>query len=192
MPGKEANQAARAVRLQLSIALRISLTIMTAIMPASHDELSINPQAELVDSDQDAEGEEDTDLYQLDQELQSAVQKAEAGDAAEDEPTAESEVGDDNRSEDESAVVNDDAVSRDSEDDDEIVDSRRPSRVRATGSLSKSDNEESDPDVAFENGLEAHSDSDSVSNESDAEAEDWDVESNEKDDADKLIRGNCM
>jgi len=39
---------------------------MAATMPATHDELTLDAQPPLIDSDQDAEGEEDTDLYQMD------------------------------------------------------------------------------------------------------------------------------
>ncbi|PCG91316.1 Zinc finger, PHD-type [Penicillium occitanis (nom. inval.)] len=171
---------------------------MAAIMPASHEELGVNSHVDdRVDSDQDAEGEEDTDLYQMDQELQSAVQKADAGSAVEeDEPTAESDAAeDDNKSEEEDYAdqVNDDAVSRESENDyDETP--RRPRRGRRSAAISsKSDDEESDPDVAYGNG-DARSDSDSESNASDREAEDWEAESNGNDenDADKLIRSNCI
>lgn len=182
---------------------------MAAIMPAPRDELGPNAHADLLDSDQDAEGEEDTDFHQLDQELQSAVQKADARDAVEDDGEAAGgpEFVEENRSEASVEDVNDDAASQDSENDDGDVDvddddddedfegSRRlrPGR-RGAGLSSKSDDEESDPDDAFENGLDAHSGSDSNSNESDAEAEDWDAESNGKDDndGDKIARGNCM
>jgi histone acetyltransferase SAS3 len=170
---------------------------MAAIMPASHEELGVNSHVDdRVDSDQDAEGEEDTDLYQLDQELQSAVQKADAGDAAGTDVTADSDAAeDDNKSEEEDYAeqVNDDAVSRESENEyDETP--RRPRRGRRSAAISsKSDDEESDPDVAFGNG-DARSDSESGSNESDREAEDWEAESNgtDENDADKLIRSNCM
>ncbi|KUL91359.1 hypothetical protein ZTR_01813 [Talaromyces verruculosus] len=171
---------------------------MAAIMPASHEELGVSSHVDdRVDSDQDAEGEEDTDLYQLDQELQSAVQKADAGSAVEeDEPTAESDAAeDDNKSEEEDYAeqVNDDAVSRESENEyDETP--RRPRRGRRSVAISsKSDDEESDPDVAYGNG-DARSDLDSESNTSDREAEDWEAESNGNDenDADKLIRSNCI
>ena len=115
-----------------------------------------------MDSDQDAEGEEDTDLYQLDQELQSAVQKADAGSAIEEEePTAESDAAeDDDKSEegDYSEQVNDDAVSRESENEyDETP--RRPRRARRSAAISSKSDEESDPDVAYGNG-DARSDSD--------------------------------
>ncbi|OKL60091.1 hypothetical protein UA08_04716 [Talaromyces atroroseus] len=166
---------------------------MAAVMTAPHDELGVNPQTDLLDSDQDAEGEEDTDLYQLDQELQSAVQKADAGHAAEDdEATAESDFAEEIRSGDESA---EDAASRDDENDEEFEGSRRLRRGRRGAVFSKSDDEESDPDVAFENGLDAHSGSDSNSNVSDAEPEDWDAESNGKEDehdGEKISRGNCI
>ncbi|QGA17671.1 hypothetical protein EYB26_005346 [Talaromyces marneffei] len=168
-------------------------------MPASHEDLGVNSHVDdRVDSDQDAEGEEDTDLYQLDQELQSAVQKADAGDAVEtDEPTAESDVADDdNKSEEEedyAEQVNDDVASRESENEyDETP--QRPRRGRRSAAISsKSDDEESDLDVTYGNG-EARSDSDSESNASDREAEDWEAESNGNDenDADKLIRSNCI
>ncbi|EED24378.1 histone acetyltransferase, putative [Talaromyces stipitatus ATCC 10500] len=164
---------------------------MAAIMPASHEELGVSSHADdRVDSDQDAEGEEDTDLYQLDQELQSAVQKADAGDA--EEATAESDSGEDNQSEEDYAeqANDDDAVS---ENEYGIETPRRPRRGRRSAAVSsKADDDESDPDVAFGNG-DAHSDSES--NESDGEAEDWEAESNGKDeneDADKLLRSNCI
>jgi hypothetical protein len=160
---------------------------MAAIMPAPHEELGVNSPADLLDSDQDAEGEEDTDLYQLDQELQSAVQKADDAVEDDDEPTAESDFAEENRSGDESA---EDVASRDHENDDEFEVSQKLRRGRRGADASKSDGEESD---AFENGLDSHSESNS--NESDQEAEDWEAESNGKEedhDGDKIVRSNCM
>lgn len=166
---------------------------MAAIMAPRHQDLGASSHPdERADSDLDAEGEEDTDLYQLDQELQSAVQKADAGSVAdEDEATAESDDGAVTKSdqEDYAEPPDDEIMSKESDNDDfgnQILQRLRRTRKAAS-------DEQSDPDVAFEKG-DARSDSDSTSNGSDIEGEDWEAESNEKDenDADKLIRSNCM
>lgn len=163
---------------------------MAATMPATHDELTLDAQPPLVDSDQDAEGEEDTDLYQMDQQLQNAVQKADADEDAEDPGSSPEPPLEDNKSYEESAGENEDEVSAPSEDEGVVKAPRLRRRQKRSGDASNSDENEPDLDAPFENGSDRHSSSD----ESDAEAEDWEVESNERDDVelDKGPRGNCM
>src|SRR4029077_362903 len=58
-------------------------------MPAAYDDITTNPEMDGVDSDQDAEGEEDTDPYRMDQQLQDAVHKADSGEQVDEEAFAE-------------------------------------------------------------------------------------------------------
>lgn len=160
-------------------------------MPATHDELTLDAQPPLIDSDQDAEGEEDTDLYQMDQQLQNAVQMADADDeAGRVDASSPEPMPEDNKSYEESLGDNEDEVSAASEDEEVVQAPRLRRRQRRSGAASDSDANDPDLDAPFENG----SDRQSSSDESDVEAEDWEVESNEKDDleADKGPRGNCM
>jgi histone acetyltransferase SAS3 len=176
---------------RLNLATAVTYT-MAATVPANHDDLRMNSTTALVDSDQDAEGEEDTDLYQMDQQLQSAVQKADVSDHAEEDGVGmEQETADTSKSADEE---DDDAEEDPSDsDDDEAVGAvkLRKRRLSAETEDLASDAEDGEADSAFENGSEAKSISDSSS---EAEAEDWEVESNDHDEIDgaKSSRGNCM
>ncbi|KAL1965042.1 hypothetical protein VTN77DRAFT_6102 [Rasamsonia byssochlamydoides] len=149
---------------------------MAATMPATYDDPRTNPQTDVVDSDQDAEGEEDPDLYEMDQQLQDAVHKADAGEQAEDDEAAvESEPTDEAESEEEEPRSLDD-------DDDEFVDTvkTRKGKRRAASARLGSEAEDADGDVAYD--------------ESDGEAEEWEAESSDHDEAeaDKSSRGNCI
>ncbi|KAH8697631.1 hypothetical protein BGW36DRAFT_296582 [Talaromyces proteolyticus] len=164
---------------------------MAATMLATQDELKMDPQSPLVDSDQDAEGEEDTDLYQMDKQLQNAVQQADADEQAEDIDASEESPIEDSKSYEESVEANEDELSDASEEDGVI----KVPRLRRRGNAdSNSDADDADPDAAFENGSEKNSASGVSSDESDAEADGWDAESNERDDleGEKGPSGNCI
>ena len=145
----------------------------------------------LVDSDLDAEGEEESDVYQMDAQLQDAVHRAYAGDAGEesknhqirnDQPTKEPDAEGETDIE-----VNTDGPTEESE---------PVGAVKQSGDDASFGDEEVasdaldiDADPAFENNESSSSDA------SDAEGEeDWEAESNGAEDAeaDNISRGNCM
>ncbi|KAJ5662779.1 hypothetical protein N7462_011705 [Penicillium macrosclerotiorum] len=141
------------------------------------------PPPDEVDSDLDAEGEEEADLYQMDQQLQDAVHRAYTGEVAEENGhdvttrrgiLARQNSGDNDETEPVGAVkVPGDDTSSSSEEDETAT---------ADG----------DVDPAFE---EDNDRRESSSSESESEAEeDWEAESNGHEDADADIRSrsNCM
>jgi histone acetyltransferase SAS3 len=161
-------RAASGAGVRLNLATAVTYT-MAATVPANHEDLRMNSQ--------------------MDQQLQDAVHKADVGDQAEeDEAAVESESTDESKSEDEEG-------SSESEDDDSVDAIKlRQREIRAGSEDSESDAEEADPDAIFENGSDAKSNSDSSSEGSDGEADDWEAESNDRDEieADKPGPGNCM
>lgn len=162
---------------------------MAATVPPVHEDPG-QPDlaADQVDSDLDAEGEEETDLYGMDQQLQDAVHRAfsrevdgDNGDSEADAVTARvksQQTGGDDETEPVGAVkVPQDESSGDDDDDD---DADRESE-NADG--------EGDPAFEDENDREA-----SESSDSESEAEDWEAESNGHEDGDAEIRSrtDCM
>lgn len=145
-------------------------------MPPAIEDLEKDLQAE-VDSDQDAEGEEETDMYQMDAQLQNAVHQEYSGEMAEEgenrqagnyEPAGDADA--DRAPEEAVGAVKRPGDASSSEGDDAV-----------------SEGPDADADPAFEN------DGSSSNDESDAEEEDWEGESNDHDDAaDNAGRGNCM
>lgn len=169
-------------------------------MPPAIEELERDLQADVVDSDQDAEGEEETDLYQMDAQLQNAVHRAYSGEVAEE--TDNRHVGNHETAEDADAEGEPDpeANTGGGNDDTEPV-----GAVKLPEDAQSSDNEdpasetvdadadadaEGEADPAFENN---DSSAASSSEESDAD-EDWEGESPGREDAKADIagQGNCM
>lgn len=190
-------RAASGARDTLKLATEVTYT-MAATAPATYDDTKADPQANMVDSDQDAEGEEDTDLYQMDQQLQDAVHKADSGEHEEDDASQAEHLD----------VPNEDLVEnkgkgvarpRLDEDDEETV---PVGAVKLPEGQINSESEDAesdadDVDAAFEeesNEDNEKSESGSGSDESDGEEEEWEAESNDGEDAegDKSGRGNCM
>lgn len=66
----------------LNLATAATYTMPATLPPASDVPVMDNPPTDVVDSDQDAEGEEETDFYQMDQQLQNAVHRAYSGEVA--------------------------------------------------------------------------------------------------------------
>ena len=161
-------------------------------LPPANDDPEPKTPADMMDSDQDAEGEEETDLYQMDQQLQDAVHRAFTGEAAED--AATDDPGDDQDAE--------------GEPDTELIldgdqnDAEPVGAVKLPENGSAVDDEEAasgaadaDADPAFDN----QSDSDqeasrSSSSSQESDDEEWEGESNDHEDAEAetLVRGNCM
>jgi histone acetyltransferase SAS3 len=160
---------------------------MAATVPPTNDERGkLNPPVEAADSDLDAEGEEETDLYEMDQQLQDAVHRAYTGEADEDGPDEVTSGknarhtlnGEDDGDNDEAEPVgavklpNQDAVSEED--------------------YAESETADADGDPVFEENERDASEAESTDHES--EAEDWEAESNGREDADVDIRSraNCL
>lgn len=163
---------------------------MAATASLANGEMDVEQQADVVGSDVDAEGEEETDLYQMDQELQNAVHRSYSG-----------EAGDGDGEGDGSA-----SARQEHEPNGYMEDDTEGPRVENTTeplqkASSSSDGEaetagDADADSAFNgqsDGDNEHSES-STSEESDAAEEEWEAESNGREDGevDNLNRANCM
>ena len=167
---------------------------MPATLPPANDVPEVdNPPTDMMDSDQDAEGEEETDFYQMDQQLQYAVHRAYSGEVAAEE----------------SMMNNDEDRDADGEPDVEAILDGDNDETEPVGAVKlpdeaaqSSDNDEGDEDAdadadaeadpAFENQSAAGSSSSSQG--SDAEEEEWEGESNIHEDAElgNILRNNCM
>lgn len=156
---------------------------MAATVPPANDNPGkLDPPADQIDSDIDAEGEEETDLYQMDQQLQDAVHRAYSGEEAEDNGDSDS--------------MRDDANSdRQSGDNDET---EPVGAVKVPDEDAYSEDEDADADADADPAFEDDNDreaSNAESSEAESEVEeDWEAESNGGEDADADIRSrtNCM
>lgn len=157
--------------------------------PVNDERGKLDPPADQVDSDLDAEGEEETDLYQMDQQLQDAVHRAYNGEVAEEngDSGAEGETA--------RADAQDDEDGGDNDETEPVGAVKLPDRE---GSSEDEDAEfetaDADADPAFEEDSDREA-SDAESSESESEAEeDWEAESNGREDADTDIRSRatCM
>lgn len=154
--------------------------------PVNEDPGKLDPPVDQVDSDLDAEGEEETDLYHMDQQLQDAVHRAYTGEAAEEDGNDEEpRLGETN------ALV-------DGEDDEtepvgavKVMDNDVSS-----GAESEAADADGEADSAFEddNDRDASAVEASESDSAGEEEEDWEAESNghEDGDADNRSRVICM
>ncbi|KAI9373820.1 hypothetical protein BJX61DRAFT_361219 [Aspergillus egyptiacus] len=152
------------------------------VPPASHDSGFKTPAENFVDSDQDAEGEE-TDLYQMDQQLQDAVHRAYTGEV-------EVETG---------ASAFDEDIDAEGEVDPDVLPNGDIDETEPVGAVkipegasspNNQDDADADDDPEFEES-EREASSSSSSN-SDQE---WEAESNGRADVDaeiNTVRGNCM
>ncbi|KAJ6029547.1 hypothetical protein N7460_004124 [Penicillium canescens] len=159
---------------------------MAATGPPANDEPGkIHQPVDPADSDLDAEGEEETDLYEMDQQLQDAVHRAYTGEADEDGP---------DEAADGSAGVN--GLNGDGGDNDEtepvgavkLADEDAPSEE----DYAESETADADADPVFEDNDRDASEPESTDHES--EAEDWEAESNDREDVETDIRSraNCV
>ncbi|KAK1138597.1 Histone acetyltransferase [Aspergillus melleus] len=161
------------------------------VPPADHD-TEMRPPADVVDSDQDAEGEEEeegADLYHMDQQLQDAVHRAYSGEEAVEkiDPGEEADA----------EGVPDTELHLEGE----IDDTEPVGAVKLPDGVPSPGNEDlaagsADADPAFEN----QSDSDASSSSSNSHQEsdvddDWEEGSNENEDGEadnNTTRGNCV
>lgn len=159
---------------------------MAATAPPANDEPGkLNPPVETADSDLDAEGEEENDLYEMDQQLQDAVHRAYTGEADDDTPDevtgrkhtrAHTSNGDDDGDNDEAEPVG--AVKLPGQD--------------AASEEEYAESADADGDPAFEENDRDASEAESSDHES--EAEDWEAESNGREEVELDIpsRGTCV
>ena len=156
--------------------------------PLLEDLDQLDPPADQADSDLDAEGEEETDLYQMDQQLQDAVHRAYTGEEAEenDDSGADEAVGSDRVA---NGGDNDDTepvgAVKLPENEDSSDDNDDDAESQTAGTA------DGDGDPAFE---EENGQEESESSDSESEAEEWEAESNGHEDGDAEIRSrsNCM
>ncbi|KAF7160412.1 hypothetical protein CNMCM5623_005967 [Aspergillus felis] len=160
------------------------------VLPAI-DDPETRPPADMVDSDQDAEGEEETDLYEMDQQLQNAVHQAYSGETAEVDQDADYDEDEDAEGEPDTELN----INGDNDDAEPVGAVKMPD---AAGSLDNDDAASAAADAEDDPAFENPSDSDAPaaspsSSESEAD-EDWEAESNSREDAevDTTVRGNCI
>lgn len=157
---------------------------MAATVPPVNEEPGkIDPPADQdqVDSDLDAEGEEETDLYQMDQQLQDALHRACSGDVPE---------------QNNDGKVTSSGATQSQRNGGDVDDTEPVGAVKHPDDEMESDDEDAesrtadgDADPAFEDGHEREESADSES-----EGEDWEAESNGHEDGegDARSRTNCM
>jgi histone acetyltransferase SAS3 len=157
---------------------------MAATVPPANDNPGkLDSPADQVDSDIDAEGEEETDLYQMDQQLQDAVHRAYSGEEAEE--NGDSADGD---------AMRDDANSDRQSGDNDETEPVGAVKIPDEDASSEDEDADADGDPAFEDDNDRDaSNAESSEGESEPE-EDWEAESNGGEDADADIRSraNCM
>ncbi|KAJ5205887.1 Acyl-CoA N-acyltransferase [Penicillium cf. griseofulvum] len=161
---------------------------MAATVPPANDEPGkLDPPVDPTDSDLDAEGEEETDLYEMDQRLQDAVHRAYTGEVDEDGP-------------EEAADGNNSSINGSNGEDDDDNDEAEPVgavKLRDDDAGSEEDYAESETaDADADPGFEANERdaSEPESSDHESEAEDWEAESNSREDIETDIRSgaNCV
>lgn len=161
------------------------------VPPVNDDPDKLDPPADQADSDLDAEGEEETDLYEMDQQLQNAVHQAYSGEVAEENGhpglngrglSAATNGGQNGGDNDETEPVG--AVKIPDDEDDNEDDAASENDDAESGTA------DGDVDPAFE---EENDRAASESSESESEAEeDWEAESNGREDADIDTRSGVL
>ncbi|KAF7117737.1 hypothetical protein CNMCM5793_006893 [Aspergillus hiratsukae] len=145
----------------------------------------------MVDSDQDAEGEEETDLYEMDQQLQNAVHRAYTGEAAEGDQDADYDEDEDAEGEPDTELN----INGDNDDAEPVGAVKMPD---AAGSLDNEDAAsaaaDAEDDPAFENESDSEAPAPSSSSSESEADEEWEAESNsrEEEEVDTTVRGNCI
>lgn len=152
------------------------------VPPVNDDPGKLDPPVDQdqVDSDLDAEGEEETDLYQMDQQLQNALHQAYSGETAEEIDDGKGTLRGATRSQRNGDVDDTEPVGAVKLPDNEIESEDEDGESRTA---------DGDADPAFEDDNDREESADSESGE-----EDWEAESNghEDGDGDTRSRANCM
>ncbi|EPS31732.1 hypothetical protein PDE_06689 [Penicillium oxalicum 114-2] len=162
-----------------------------SVPPAIDDPEKLDPPADEADSDMDAEGEEEADLYDMDQQLQHAVHQAYSGEVAEE--NGDHEVNGKLLG----AGDSDDQYGEDNDEAEPVGAVKLPNPEEDQDEDEPSDNEdaESEPadadvDPAFEEDPDRRA---SESSESESEAgDDWEAESNGREDVDIENRSGAL
>lgn len=171
----------------LNLAVAVTFTMAATVPPANDEPGKLDPPVDPTDSDLDAEGEEETDLYEMDQQLQDAVHRAYTGEVDEDGP-------------EEGADGNNSSVNGLNGEDDDDNDEAEPvgavklpdDDVGSEEDYAESETADADADPGFEANDRDASEPESSDHES--EAEDWEAESNGGEDVETDIRSgsNCL
>ncbi|EYE99813.1 putative histone acetyltransferase [Aspergillus ruber CBS 135680] len=159
---------------------------MPATRPPANEVPTMDPPTDAMDSDQDAEGEEETDFYHMDQQLQNAVHRAYSGEAT----AEETKVDDDRDAEGEPDI---EAILDGDNDETEPVGAvKLPDEAAQSSDNDEDADAEAEADPAFDH----QSGSDNGKSESSSQASDdeWEAESNDHEDAEAEIssRSNCI
>ena len=165
---------------------------MPATWPPANDVPEMdNPPADMMDSDQDAEGEEETD-FQMDQQLQNAVHRAYSGEVAAEESMMNNDEDRDADGEPDVEAI----LDGDNDETEPVGAVKLPDEAAQSSDNDEDEDADADADAeadpAFENQSAAGSSSSSQG--SDAEEEEWEGESNIHEDAElgNILRNNCM
>ncbi|KOS38050.1 hypothetical protein ACN38_g11149 [Penicillium nordicum] len=162
---------------------------MAATVPPANDEPGkLDPPVDPADSDLDAEGEEETDLYEMDQQLQDAVHRAYTGEVDQDGP--EEGAGGNNSSVN---GLNGEADDDDNDEAEPVGAVKLPDDdAGSEEDYAESETADADADPRFEANDRDASEPESSDHES--EAEDWEAESNGGEDVETDIRSgsNCL
>lgn len=170
----------------LNLAVAVTFTMAATVPPANDEPGKLDPPVDPTDSDLDAEGEEETDLYEMDQQLQDAVHRAYTGEVDGDGP--------------EESGNNSSVNGLNGEDDDDDNDEAEPvgavklpdDDAGSEEDYAESETADADADPGFEANDRDASEPESSDHES--EAEDWEAESNGGEDVETDIRSgsNCL
>lgn len=184
----------------LNLATATTYTMPATLPPANSISEMDNPPHDAVDSDQDAEGEEETDFYQMDQQLQNAVHRAYTGEVAAEEnidrlpdedKDAEGEPDKDAEGEPDVEAI----LDGDNDDAEPVGAVKLPDEtVQSSDNDEEADADaEAEADPALEHRRNGDDDDSSSSSSQASDAEDWEAESNGHEDGlDTVARGNCM
>lgn len=192
-------RAASCAGIRFNLATTVTYA-MAATVPITYDDTLLNLETDAINSDQDAEGEEDTDLYQMDQQLQDAVHKADSGDRIE---GGEIETMKHCKSNVHLGGGDNESKSAEVEADSEAVGAVKvpEGQENIDSDDSESEADDVEADAAFENDSNnedaksgTNSNTEDSDEEEEEEEEEWEAESNEHDEAegDRMGPGNCM
>lgn len=169
-------------------------------MPAAYDDTNANPEPDLADSDQDAEGEEDTDIYHsvpppgnIDGEAYTPSGQIEAGGIEQTQMKDEFTNMETNHEMGHTGKQVEPQTLEPEYDEGDAV-----GAVKFPEDEVSSHNDDADADPAFENESVVEeiekSDKATTSDDSDGGDDDWEAESNNRDDneAEALNPNNCM
>lgn len=175
--------------LMLNLATAVTSTMPATLPPANDVPEVDNPPTDVMDSDQDAEGEEETDFYHMDQQLQNAVHRAYSGEVAAEE-TTNKPVDDDRDAEGE--PDNEAIMDGDNDETEPVGAVKLPDEAAQSSDNDEDADADAEADPAFEH--QSGSDNEGSDSSSQASDEEWEGESNGHDDVEVEIpsRSNCM